>query len=429
MKERSYSIHLEQTVNGGTKMARSLLFCFACFAISGHVGCGDPKPAKESFRDTSPGEDMSNLCGEPTYESLRWDELLEIGVTPAELFGPLEGACASAFTWNASTFDTHEIEPTKGESQMTVSVQFDKQSARIGHYDEKPSSGGDFDCPNFVEATAQVSLRTDDGVFSSSGKSTVTSAYESQPLVMSLDVPLKQHQGSLQIVLRDKETGALHYRFGGANASCVGEVNLSIDMDLGGGEHTSGEGRLGQWSATSCGLNETEIDLAAPLPNGRTILEEIERTWDHASYAGTWDDGKKTVLNLSLETVKATACRTNTTTLVPVQMRYGTQDGRITETTAAATVDVSFASTGNIRSMQLWLSDDMNCASKDDVIPYTLKTCATLEGVTLQLGITEESNGQLQVSDDGMMVYEYHRNGSAPPGAADHVTTMAIGRN
>lgn len=425
-------------------MTRSLLFCFA---MGGLMGCGDPKPADESSTDTLFAQDTGecdtentqscgdipgydDACGDPTYEPVGWDELLGTSVTPAELFSPLEGECTSAFTWNAAAFNTNAIKPESGESQMNVLVVFDRQSVRIGHYDENASGGGDSYCPEFVlEATAHVSLTTEDGVFSDSGEITVTAGLDSQPLIMFFDVPLEQHQGSLQIVLGDEESGALHYRFGGAAASCIGEVNLSIDMELGQGESVSAEGRIGQWSSTSCGLNETEVDLTATLPSGRTALEEIERTWGDATYTGTWDDGKKTVLNVSLETTETTACRTNTTTLVPVQMRYGTTDGRITEATAAATVDVSFASTGDVRSMQLWLSDDMNCASPSDVIPYTLKSCATLEGVTIQLGITEESNGQLLVSDEGMMVYEYYRGGSAPSGGADHVTTMAISRN
>jgi hypothetical protein len=360
---------------------------------------------------------------------VNWNDLLETGVTPADLFAPLEGECSSAFTWNASAFDTSAIEPAGGESQMNVSVTFDQQSVRIGHYEEAPSGGGDSYCPEFIlEATAHVSLTTADGVFSDSGEIRVTSELDSQPLVMLLNVPLEKHQGSLHVALGDQETGAFHYRFGGAAASCVGEVTLSIDMPIIEGESSSAEGRIGQWSATSCGLNETEVDLTASLPNGHTTIEEIERIWGDATYAGTWDDGKKTDLKVSLETTDITACRTNTTTLVPVEMRYGTADGRITETTAMATVDVSFSGTGDVRSMQLWLSDDMTCSSTTDVIPYTLKSCATLEGVTIQLGITEDSNGQLQVSDEGMMVYEYYRDGSAPPGAADHVTTLEIGR-
>jgi hypothetical protein len=102
---------------------------------------------------------------------------------------------------------------------------------------------------------------------------------------------------------------------------------------------------------------------------------------------------------------------------LPVSVTYGTDDGRIREHTAPASVRaVLTKAEDHVTSLALWLSDELRCDTSDSELAYTQADCNTTLGVTLQLGLNA-SLGSAGSFGDRLTVYFTPRFSAEPPQA------------
>jgi hypothetical protein len=170
------------------------------------------------------------------------------------------------------------------------------------------------------------------------------------------------------------------------------------------------------------------VSLEEPLAEGKPSLKEvIQETWGDASYPAQWDDGARTELKVRVVVEVAEGCAERLgrgPISMPVGVTYGTADGRVEEHRAAAELTAAVAEDGTVRTMSVFIDDELTCEGEADEIPYTLSDCAELASVLLQLGLHTE--GAEVVSAEGLNAYEYHRAHSGPPGSADRVRTLMV---
>ena len=89
-------------------------------------------------------------------------------------------------------------------------------------------------------------------------------------------------------------------------------------------------------------------------------------------------------------------------------------------------MEITIGNSGRLRVSGLWIDDLQSCRGETDSIAYTLNSCADVTGIQVQLGIERYNNGPISVSDEGAMIFEYWRNGTAPHGAADRVRVLEL---
>ncbi len=390
-------------------------------ALSLLPGC----PGNEE-QDNRLGED-GYPCGEVTWESVSWDHVLEDGSTPAELLGTVEGECSAPMTWDAFNSDC-DIVPATGETSMAVTVTLDHTQVRLGHYenpDTERMADEEVECAAFLlEVPARIHLETADGMFVETTDTLLMGyAGATGSPVLSFEKELGEQGGALQIDPDDATSVLLRYRLGGATAACAGNVELTTSHSEGDGISSTGSGELGSWSATSCPLGETEVDVTAILPDGTTVVERVAEYWDAAVYTGTWTNGGEADLLLHVAAAADTACRMDGGygASLPATITYSTSDGVIAETVVAGELSVTFDEAGNVRGMSVDLNDELVCTSAEDTIPYG--DCATLTAATIQLRVHETPEGT-SFTDEGLWIYEYHTGSTSTDREPDAVVGL-----
>ncbi len=407
---------------------------------TGDTGEGESKDTSEhsdaeeedaSEDQAGDNEDLGDLwadCGAQVREPVEWDAATDLELSPKEVFGGLAGSCSSTLIWDGGVFDEDRISPNTGKAEVTVTVALDESSA----VQIKPEAAtGDAYCDRlYLEITAVVTITTEDGTFSDTGEVTLRYSDDEEIAGLSFTVPLEEAGGTLAIDVDDGEHGELVYQLDGDLTSCAGSVLLTLTRSLGGGVASTGIGDLGTWSNSGCAAGAEPIDLSVPVGDDGSLIEQILDLWKNFSIAGTWDDGEKTTLDIEVEAPGASACAEPSgqfrQVLTPVDIRYGTADGRIVSHRLTADLELNLAEDGTLRASSLWIDDNQECLHEDDTLYYTLAGCDTLEGIMVQIGIQSHPDGEISVSDDGAAVYEYHREGDAPPGAADEVRTLEL---
>jgi hypothetical protein len=111
---------------------------------------------------------------------------------------------------------------------------------------------------------------------------------------------------------------------------------------------------------------------------------------------------------------------------LPIDITYGTADGLLVEHIVKGDLQVSIAEDGTFWTTSIDFSDDQTCLNESDTIPYGWDTCAILKGITVQLGLSWNGSDQLDFSDEGVMVFEYHRGSTTPPGPADRLRILNL---
>ena len=146
-------------------------------------------------------------------------------------------------------------------------------------------------------------------------------------------------------------------------------------------------------------------------------MTAIEDAFGDASYSGAWEDGVAGVLELSLDIDAAAACAQRGGSgiiAVPVQLTYGTSDGRVEAHTADAHVNV-WTSGDDVSELGLVLSESMSCTDDGAPLAYTAESCETLSGVEAQISFNYYLSGS-GTSGGRLEVYKYRdedRNGAA----------------
>jgi hypothetical protein len=414
--------------------AKLLIFTLMCILPACRGSGSTNGSSTDSDDDTSGNNDA---VGQPQYEPVDWYDT-DNGSSPGAVFERLEGECTGAFKWDTTPYATHIVTPQKGETQMTVSIMFDRTSIKSGRVENVSDYG--VATYYFLAATANVNLGSDDEVFVDSGQVFVTTFdldefYRNDEVpALSMAVPLEDINGALGVSLQEGESGDLLYQFTAGVTQCAGKVRLLISKDNGDGTGSDYGGELGRWTAGACEFGETEIDMDTPLTDGaseeETIGAVIERDWTDVTLGGTWDDGGTTDLNIHVQPMQSAACKDNLSVMgrVPVMIEYGTTDGRIADTEVEGSIYITFDPYDppeDVRKTRLSLRHDMQCGSKSDSLPYTLRGCDILESVMIELAIENES-GRPEVIDEGLVAYEYYRSGDGAFGDADNVVTLSL---
>ena len=393
--------------------------------VFGMTGC----PEEDTPDDNTPDEKPSSgsggdydPCAEMTSEPVGWDAESALGVSPAEAFSGLEEPCSSTLVWDASGFDTHTVTPVTGESAVTASVALDRSSARL-------KEGIHPACESvYLEADGTAAIETADGTFLAYGEIAV--AYSSKWGVsdFAFGSSLASHEGGFTVSLSENENGRLGFSVDGSMESCVGEVSLWIEESMTNGVSSGGGGPIGGWSNTGCPLDAAPLDISAADEGERSIAEQVEETWGDVTYPAEWDDGQETTLTIQTAVTDTTGCIESWgEALFPAEIRYFTADGRLSDRTAQETLSVAISDDeGVFVSSGVSIDDERVCADDTDDIGYALGSCATLRSITVQLHMDHDLDGRMDMSDEGLTVYEYDRESDADPGAADRVRRLHI---
>jgi hypothetical protein len=365
-------------------------------------------------------------CADAGTEAVDWMQTLDGGDSPEQVFASAEGSCEAPFTWDGAGHEPHTVDPPSGESTVTVTVELDRDSARVNRSTSRGATGSR--CEAVLAVDGRASVRTDDGVFDDEADVTLTVRESGGSSSFGFQVALEDIGGTLSVALGERESGTLSYQLSGADAACAGEVNLGITSSRG-NLGMSSRGTLASWSSSGCPVGESPFDPGEPAVQGTaSVAETITAVWTDASYPGEWDDGEPTELNVSVEVLDRVACRQardDGAVLIPVRATYGTADGRIEPHAVDATVRATFGKNGETRGLALWIDDALRCEDVSDVLPYTLAGCDELEAVQIQLGI-DSNNGAITFSDSGLNAYEEHREGTAQAGGADRLRTLVL---
>jgi hypothetical protein len=371
---------------------------------------------------------IDDPCGGIIYEAIGWETVTTLGLTPAEAFETAAGSCASTLQWDASDMGDGVVTPASGSSPIGVSLVFDTDSATIG-YHENGGAGIDEMCDEvYLRASAAVSIATEDGVFQDAG--TVEARYTTGFGVgeMQLDVPYEAMGGTLSVALQPGETGSLIYEFDGPGDVCAGTLLMSVNGTEGDGIGYAMIGVVGHWSENGCPLGTDPFDLSAPLneEEGQSAYELFESTWNEQAFDAAWDEsssGSNTELYIDAVIAANQGCREGYGVYFPSTITYGTTDGAIGIHAVEGQGSITLSAEEAVRGLAVDFSDDIFCEDENDTLAYGFGDCHLLEGITVQLRM-EWFEGEWRFSDDGVMVYEYHRQSSAPPGAADIVRIL-----
>jgi hypothetical protein len=403
----------------------------AWFAISGCDAVDDDGSSdRGGDADLSCGDGGRCGIGECTdagTDAVEWSDAIAVGGSAEEAFGSVEGSCEAPFTWDGAGWEPNRVEPPSGQTTVTVRVELDRQSARLGHVDSGGRTGPG--CEDVLSVEGHASVRTADGAFDDEADVTLQYRESHGPSTFGFQVALEDLGGTLAVELEGDARGSLGYTLSGADAACAGDVRLNITTSRDGIGMAS-SGTLASWSSSGCPVGEVPFDANEPAAEGETpIADAIAAAWSDASYPGEWDDGSPTELNVRVEVPNAAGCREDGgAVLIPVRATYGTADGRIEEHAADATVRAGLGPNDETLGLELWIDDLLRCEDPGGAIPYTLAGCDELESVQIQLGI-HSNGGEISFSDSGLNAYESRRDGTAAPGAADVLRTLLLMQN
>lgn len=380
---------------------------------------------RDTTRDNSEGKGLNgdvDPCAGLMIEPIDWEAESRLGISARDAFAELEGSCTTAMTWDASGADLHTIEPTTAETEITVEVMLDEDSARQAQPTDDALEQG---CEPALEVDAMVHAQTADGTLDDQGEATLT--YTERGGVGSFGFSTKygEHGGSLSIELADNESASLSYQVYAVGGSCQGRVLLGIGSSSGGGKGSASSGIVGMWSDDGCEPGKTLV----VLDEGRGDLdavpsELVKQAFGELSLDGSWDEGGDTQLQIETELTATDVCMDEDVLEIPLSITYGSSDGAIDRHTTDANARLAVLAEGSVTELTLWLSETLECDDEDDMLAYTLEDCSVLESVEIQLGL-EYVNGQVR-SGEGLNVYESRRDGDADPGAADVVRTLSL---
>jgi hypothetical protein len=366
--------------------------------------------------------DNAGLCGDPdpcqdiVYESVGWEEATDLGVTAAEVFGAAEGSCTEILSWeNAS--------PMPVESELTVTLTLDTDTAEFGAADNAECE------TEYLKIRGTVTLSTADGSFNDTGEVTLTYDSESSEVgTILLKKDLDELGGNFEMPLGEDKSGELHYDFEAPGIACTGELRILVNYPLDDNTASSGIGTIGSWSSTGCDIGQNPVNLSQTNEDEETISAQLIEAWGSNTFDTKWENNTNTTLGITLDfSNDPQGCAERTVTYVaPVSLTYSTADGVLGESSTEANLTMSLEEDNSIRTSSLWINDNRKCEDENDTLSYGFGDCDTLSGITVQLGLSLDANGALSVSDEGLMIYEYDRDSSAAPGAADRVRILSF---
>lgn len=329
----------------------------------------------------------------PRSVAVAWDEPHLWGKSAADIFEPIAGTCTAPLRWDASALQAFQVEPIPGDTTIEVQVDVDRRSARFIDA-----------CPDGFAADAEVHLRTADGLLDITRRLTVHHD-DRERIAINLDTPIADPHGSLSV--QSESPATLHIELDGA-APCAGEVRLGSRTVLASGALHLEDEVLGTWSATGCPFKQAPVDLDSPYGElGVSLRQAVQDLAGDVAYDGQWDDGQPARLTLRAMAPSGTACAPTPlewTVLFPVQLTYGTDDGRI----ELHTTEARFRANSFDDALSLSFAEDLLCTSPDQVLPYTLSDCSALESVTISLGL-HRRHGQTSFFEDSLHAVEHER--------------------
>jgi hypothetical protein len=398
-----------------TRRLERLARCVLVLA-SGCVGQSGNEGNIPGFPDAG---GIANPCEGAEAQPMAWDETTALGVSAKEVFEAVGGSCRAPFWWDGHGFEPGAIEPTTGQTEVLVELELDHGSAR---FFEPPDEGASQACPSTLEIDAHVRIRTDDGRFDDEGDAVVRYRHDVQLLSFARDT--EALGGSLSITPAEGESAQLSYTLDGAGESCAGEVSVATAGSSGQGLAHGSVGVFGSWSRSGCRPGERVQDLSERVDGlGTSPRALLEQTLGELTLQGSWDDGTRAALTLSVEIEATEGCADAQGVLaIPLALSYGTSDGAVAMHTAPAAARLSLVSSS--RGFSLWLSEQLECdGASDTSLAYTLTACDALQSVELQLGL--DHDGAVLRSAEGLNAYEYLRDGSAA-GGADRVRVLSL---
>jgi hypothetical protein len=366
------------------------------------LGCDGLSLRVESRNDL---DGDPEACGGDTKTThVAWDAESELG-TPAQAFQAIEGRCEASLRWTAQSDLAPELDPSRTAS-MHVEVQLDHDSVRLLERTATSES-----CASELDVDATVTLRSDDGNIDATAKTKLRYRPD-VPATLGFSLTNDEHHGALSLRERQGESAMLRFVLDGAGMNCAGDITVSNSSMSADGTGRGVAGRIGSWSASGCPTGQAPFDVAREVAGG-TLPELIERAWDGRSLEGTWSDGAQTTLSLQVSPLMAASCSEPRAGFdvvsLPVEVRYGTDDGRLEARVTKASVRAELARDGEaLHSLSLWISDELTCETSDSRLSYTQASCTQLKAATVQLNLSSAGD------DTSLNVYFIPRFGEQP---------------
>ena len=407
-----------------TRQFRTLTLSVLLTATSGcQIGEDDTTDGTKRENDNAAG--LGEYCGELAFESVAWEEVTDIGVSGAAVFGAMTGSCTAPLTWDAALMGEGVCTPETGESEVTVTLTLDRESLKIGKYDN-PIDASYYGCEDiYLQVRGEASIRSLDSVFDDAGEVIVLYSSTGGLGDIQLTVDHQDLGGNLVIDVDDGESAQIIYRFDGPGEVCAGGILLSVDRSLENGVAVTAIGDIGGWSDTGCPLGTSPVDLVAPLSDGKTITERFDEIWGERQFDAVWDNGDTTVLSIAAELDDTVGCREAMGIYtIPATITYGTADGSLVQRTVSGYAGITFSENDLVRGATIDITDDRFCSSANDDLGYGFGDCDTLSGVTIQLRI-QRIDESWSVSDDALIAYEYD-SGTTPGGGADRTRELTL---
>jgi hypothetical protein len=316
---------------------------------------------------------------------------------------------------------------------VSVLVEVDESSAQQTQRQPSEQAYGDVFCEDTLTVEANVTIELLGSPLTNRKKISLLSYSSESPsdFSMSIDkneiINWAEGTDAVSLSVGDDVGLSMEVEAMRIQDGCAGEIRLTVSQSHGDGTASAANGPFGSWSDTGCPVGEHLVDLSAANSDSGSLLEQIEKIWSETAYLGKWDDGEETTLDLSVTVLSEEACMADPVITIPAQVEYGTRDGRLGKTTVnEVTFTASADEHGVIWVSSLHINDARVCADTSDSLAYTLNSCAELESIHIQLGISRKPNGTASFSDEGVMIYEYDRNSTAAPGAADRVRNLEL---
>jgi hypothetical protein len=385
-------------------------------------------------KNSAGGSDLGDGCVTESERPIGWTEKSKTGVSPADVFGEVAGTCQAPFQWDGTGWgDTLVVNPVSGESTIEVTIEIDEASAVfIKSKPEESNSGIKPPCPDSFEASARVSLATEDGAFKENKTVTITYSDGDRMPRIDFSVSAENLSGTLAIEPSDNWEVSLNTQIMPIQRECAGSIGLSANrrIDKKTGEGVA-QGDFASWSTSNCEFGTRSVDLAERY-QGISLVDEIEKLWGDSVYQGVWDDDGTTEFVLEVDTSAETGCVENmgiyAVVSVPVTVESHTSDGRISRMNGNGSVRATIQDNNSLSQLDLWMSEDIKCGSSFD-FSYASIDCSKVDHVTAQLGINHyyQNNGQNGGSAE---LYTYYlsegKDDFGNSGAADSVPTLRL---
>jgi hypothetical protein len=351
----------------------------------------------------------------------------------------MAGTCEAPLVWDGSgSAGTLTVDPAAGESTVTVTVEIDEASARWVETEKAPDAGGIVQCGTSLEVDATVILELPEGPMVSEQQTTFTftqlpGSLERPSIGFSVD-PAEVGDWVTITPANSDTTVNVDFRVAPLQQACSGEVNLRSETPIAGGGAVGGVavggtagsiGSFASWSGTGCGVDEFPVNLDEPY-QGLDLRAAVEEAFGDVELSGAWEDGGTTTMALTASVAAVNVCGQDLAVIIPVDIVADTADGRIESLSGPGTVH-AVVHGSSLVSLELWLSQGLECQSETDALPYRSADCASVSMVTAQLGFNEyfddagTPGGQLEL-------YVVGRDSSAAPGAADRVDRLTLTR-